>query len=137
MACEQGSRAHFVFDRHVLFRSLVQMTCNCDVTLCMITKFMNKWMFTFCKYNCSFFIVFTLCKALSYSTGHMQISNDAAQYGRWCIQRLPRTLSSTSPRDPSDVGMVKSHVAVPHLHHLTHLSTWSNYWCHGAECQQP
>jgi hypothetical protein len=23
-----------------------------DVTLCMITKFMNKWMFTFCKYNC-------------------------------------------------------------------------------------
>jgi hypothetical protein len=23
-----------------------------DVTLCMITKLMNKWMFTFCKYNC-------------------------------------------------------------------------------------
>jgi hypothetical protein len=23
-----------------------------DVTLCMITEFMNKWMFTFCKYNC-------------------------------------------------------------------------------------
>jgi hypothetical protein len=23
-----------------------------DVTLCMITPFMNKWMFTFCKYNC-------------------------------------------------------------------------------------
>jgi hypothetical protein len=23
-----------------------------DVTLCMVTKFKNKWMFTFCKYNC-------------------------------------------------------------------------------------
>jgi hypothetical protein len=23
-----------------------------DVTLCLITKFMNKWMFTFCKCNC-------------------------------------------------------------------------------------
>jgi hypothetical protein len=35
-----------------------------DVTLCRITKFINKWMFTFCKYNCFFFsIVFTLCKA--------------------------------------------------------------------------
>jgi hypothetical protein len=34
-----------------------------DVTLCMITKFMNKWMFTFSKYKCFPFIVFTLCKA--------------------------------------------------------------------------
>jgi hypothetical protein len=31
-------------------------------------------------------------------------------------------------RDPSDVGMVKSHVAVPHLHHLTRSLAWSNYW---------
>jgi hypothetical protein len=23
-----------------------------DATLCMITKFMNRWKFTFCKYNC-------------------------------------------------------------------------------------
>jgi hypothetical protein len=23
-----------------------------NVTLCMITKFRNKWMFTFCKYSC-------------------------------------------------------------------------------------
>jgi hypothetical protein len=29
-----------------------------DVTLCMITPFMNKWMFTFYKYNCH---SFTLC----------------------------------------------------------------------------
>jgi hypothetical protein len=29
-----------------------------DVTLCMVTPFMNKWMFTFCKYNCH---SFTLC----------------------------------------------------------------------------
>jgi hypothetical protein len=39
---------------------------------------MNKWMFTFCKYNCHFF---TLCllyaKLTSYSTGHVQIFNDA------------------------------------------------------------
>jgi hypothetical protein len=26
-----------------------------DVTLCMITSFMNKLMFTFCKYNCHSF----------------------------------------------------------------------------------
>jgi hypothetical protein len=29
-----------------------------DVALCMITSFMNKWMFTACKYNCH---SFTLC----------------------------------------------------------------------------
>jgi hypothetical protein len=38
------------------------------------------------------------------------------------------TLSSTSLRDPSDVGMVKSHVVVTHLQHLAHTSAWSNYW---------
>jgi hypothetical protein len=32
------------------------------------------------------------------------------------------------PEDPLDVGKVKSHVAVPHLHHLACLSAWSNYW---------
>jgi hypothetical protein len=26
-----------------------------EVTLCMITPFMNKWTFTFCKYICHFF----------------------------------------------------------------------------------
>jgi hypothetical protein len=31
-----------------------------DVALCMITPFMNKWMFTFCKYNCR---SFALCLA--------------------------------------------------------------------------
>jgi hypothetical protein len=31
---------------------------NLDVTLCMITPFMSKWMFTFCKYNCH---CFALC----------------------------------------------------------------------------
>jgi hypothetical protein len=44
----------------------------------MITKLMNKWMFTFYKCNCD---SFTLClpyaKLTSDSTGHMQISNDA------------------------------------------------------------
>jgi hypothetical protein len=29
-----------------------------DVTLCMITPFMNKWMFTFCKYNCRSFTLY-------------------------------------------------------------------------------
>jgi hypothetical protein len=33
-------------------------------------------------------------------------------------------LSSTSLKDPLDVGGAKSHVVVPHLHHL---SAWSNY----------
>jgi hypothetical protein len=41
---------------------------------------------------------------------------------RWCVQGLPRTLSSTSPRDPSDMGVAKSQVVVPHLHYLHHLS---------------
>jgi hypothetical protein len=32
-----------------------------NITLCMITKFMNKWMFTFCKYNClSFHYVYLM-----------------------------------------------------------------------------
>jgi hypothetical protein len=30
-------------------------------------------------------------------------------------------------RDLLDVGVVKSHVVVPHLHHIDHLSAWSNY----------
>jgi hypothetical protein len=47
---------------------------------------------------------------------------------KWCVQGLLRTLSSTSLRDPSDMSMVKSHMAVPHLHRLTHPSAWSNYW---------
>jgi hypothetical protein len=48
-----------------------------DVTLCMITKLTNKWMFTFCKYNCLPFHCAYLMLLSSYSTGHMQISNDA------------------------------------------------------------
>jgi hypothetical protein len=46
-----------------------QMACNTFCNLCMITKLMNKWMFTFCKCNCH---SFTLClhyaKLTSYST---------------------------------------------------------------------
>jgi hypothetical protein len=39
---------------------------------------MNKWMFTFCKYNChSFTLCLPYAKLTSYSTGCMQISNDA------------------------------------------------------------
>jgi hypothetical protein len=34
-----------------------------NVTLCMITKFMNKWMFIFVNIVVSLFIMFTLCKA--------------------------------------------------------------------------
>jgi hypothetical protein len=45
------------------FNHLYKGACNRDVTLCIITKFMNKWMFTFCEYNCSLSTVFTLCKA--------------------------------------------------------------------------
>jgi hypothetical protein len=44
----------------------------------MITKPMNKWMFTLCKYN---FHSFALCvpyaKLSMYSTDHVQITNDA------------------------------------------------------------
>jgi hypothetical protein len=49
-----------------------------DVTFCLITKLMNKWMFTFCKYNChSFALCSPYTKLSSYSTEHVQISNDA------------------------------------------------------------
>jgi hypothetical protein len=42
----------------------------------MITKLMNKWMFTFCKYNCHFVAFCLPCAKLSsYSAGHVQISN--------------------------------------------------------------
>jgi hypothetical protein len=51
------------------------------VTLCMIPKLMNKWMFTFCKYNCHFFaLCIPYAKLISYSIGCMQISNDAMSY---------------------------------------------------------
>jgi hypothetical protein len=47
--------------------------CN----LCMITKLMNKWMFTFWKCNChSFTLCLPYAKLTSHSTRHMQISND-------------------------------------------------------------
>jgi hypothetical protein len=43
----------------------------------MITNLMNKSMFTFCKYNChSFALCLPYAKITSYSTGHVQISND-------------------------------------------------------------
>jgi hypothetical protein len=43
----------------------------------MITKLMNKWMFTFYKYNChSFALWLPYAKLTSHSTGHVQISND-------------------------------------------------------------
>jgi hypothetical protein len=56
----------------------------------------------------------------------MQISNDAK------INMIDGAYKDfqgllTSPRDPSDVGVAKSHVVVPYLHHLDHLSAWSNY----------
>jgi hypothetical protein len=34
------------------FDHLCKGRVTLDVTQCMITKFMNKWMFSFCKYNC-------------------------------------------------------------------------------------
>jgi hypothetical protein len=33
----------------------------------------------------------------------------------------------TALKDPLHVEADKSHVAVSHLHHLHHLSAWSNY----------
>jgi hypothetical protein len=43
----------------------------------MITKLMNKWMFTFYT-NChSLTLCLPYAKLSSYSTGHVQISNDA------------------------------------------------------------
>jgi hypothetical protein len=54
------------------------MTCNARCSFCMITKLMNKWMFTFCKCNChSFALCLHYVKLSSYSTGHVQIFNDA------------------------------------------------------------
>jgi hypothetical protein len=47
------------------------------VIYCMITKLINKWMFTFCKYNCySLTLCLPYAKLTSYSTGYVQISND-------------------------------------------------------------
>jgi hypothetical protein len=60
------------------FDHLYKWHITIDLTLCMITKSMNKWMFTFCKYNCFPFSLCVPCPRLStYSTGHMQICNDA------------------------------------------------------------
>jgi hypothetical protein len=36
-----------------------------DVTLCTTTSFMNKWMFTFCKYNCHSFALYLLYAKLT------------------------------------------------------------------------
>jgi hypothetical protein len=100
------------------------MACNRDVTLCMITKFINKWMFTFVNTIVPFPLCLHYARLSSYSTGCMQISNDAKLI---MLDDASRTLSSISLRDPSNVGVVKSHVVVPHLHHLAHPSSWSNY----------
>jgi hypothetical protein len=44
----------------------------------MITKVLNKWMFTFSKYKChSYALCLPYVKLTSYSAGHVQISNDA------------------------------------------------------------
>jgi hypothetical protein len=44
----------------------------------MITRLINKWMFTFCKYNCHFFaLCLPYAKFSSYSTGQVRISDDA------------------------------------------------------------
>jgi hypothetical protein len=48
-----------------------------DVTFCMITKHMNKWLFTIFKYNChSFALSLPYGKLSSYSIGHVQTSNE-------------------------------------------------------------
>jgi hypothetical protein len=61
-----------------LFDHLYKCHVTLDVTFCMITKLMNKWMFIFCKYNYhSFALCLPYAKHTSYSTGHVQISNDA------------------------------------------------------------
>jgi hypothetical protein len=74
MAWEQGSRAHFILIGGFYF----DHSYKWHVTLCMIIMLMNKWMFTFCKYNChSFVLCLPYVELSSYSTGHMQISNDA------------------------------------------------------------
>jgi hypothetical protein len=54
------------------------MACNTFCDLCMITKLMNKWMFTVCKYNHhSFTLCLPYAMLTSYFMGHMTISNDA------------------------------------------------------------
>jgi hypothetical protein len=59
------------------FDHLYKWHVTLDVTFCMITNLMNKSMFTFCKYNChSFALCLPYAKITSYSTGHVQISND-------------------------------------------------------------
>jgi hypothetical protein len=46
------------------FNHLYKCHVTLDVTFCIITKLMNKWMFIFCKKQLSLFcIVFTLYKA--------------------------------------------------------------------------
>jgi hypothetical protein len=56
-----------------------------DVALCMITKFMNKWLFTFCKYNYFLFHCVNLMRGFHHILLDMQISNDAKLNGRWCV----------------------------------------------------
>jgi hypothetical protein len=91
--------------------------------LCMITKFMNKWTFTFYKYSCLplhyvylmqgfHHILLDICKYLMMQSPIWQMVRT----------RTFKELSLDSPEDLLDVGVVKSHVAVPHFHHLNHLS---------------
>jgi hypothetical protein len=59
----------------------------------MITKHMNKWMFTFCKCNChSFPLYLPYAKLTLYSTRHIQISNDAK-----LIWQMVHTRTSEDP----------------------------------------
>jgi hypothetical protein len=59
----------------------------------------------------------------------MQISNDTKlNMADGVYKDFRGPPSSTSLRDPSDVGVIKSYVEAPHLHHLACPSTWSNYW---------
>jgi hypothetical protein len=77
-------------------------------------------MFIFCKYSCLIFhyvylmqdfhhILLDVCKYLMMQSSIWQMVHT----------RTFEELTSTALRDLPDMGVVKSHVAVPHLDHLS------------------
>jgi hypothetical protein len=86
----------------------------------MITKLMNKWMATICKYN---YQSFALCLPNA-SLHHILLDNCKylmMQSSLWQMvhTRTFEELTLDILRDLPDVGMAKLHVAMAHLHHRT------------------
>jgi hypothetical protein len=92
------------------FDHLYKWHVTVDVILCMITKFMNKWMFTFCKYNCfSFHCVYIM-------QGFHHILHDICKYlmMQSSIWQMVHTRTSEDPiLDIPDGSVRCGHGQVP------------------------